>query len=86
MAPIPDALTIDELIRLRYLGTEGYVEQVTALFVSGRATPAHWRAMAETLLHAHVLEIDRAIVRHLEAEQERSLAQALKPSLENDAL
>ncbi len=79
-----DYLTLDDLIRLRYLGPAGYLAAVIALFTSGRATPAHWQALAAAVLRVSessaghlVREIDLAILDHLKAEQERRLAEAL---------
>ncbi len=79
----PDELTLDDLIRLRTLGPGGYLAAALALFTSGRATPAHWEAMSEALLHvsessaaAIVLVIDHAIIDYLKAEQEQRLAEA----------
>ncbi len=84
-----DTLTLDDLIRFRYLGPAAYLAEVIALFTSARATPAHWQAMAQAVLHesessagALVRTIDRAILDHLTAEQERRIAEALRPWLE----
>ncbi len=88
-----DHLTLHDLIRFRYLGPAAYMAEVLALFTSGRATPAHWQALAQAVLHvsessagALVLAIDRAILEHLQAEQERRIAAALRPWLEPEAL
>jgi hypothetical protein len=70
---MPDELTLEDLARFRALGEEGYLHAVITLFMSGRATGLHWAAMARAVLHVSessnghlVLEIDRAILRHLE--------------------
>ncbi len=83
-----DHLTRHDLICLGYLGPVGYLAEVIDLFTSDRPTPALWQAMAQAVLHvsessagALVRVIDRAILDHLKADQERRIAAALQAYL-----
>ena len=44
------SLTLDEIAALQALGCDAYRQRVVGLFLSHRATPAHYAAMAEAVL------------------------------------
>jgi len=63
------SLTLDEIAALQALGCDAYRQRVVGLFLSHRATPAHYAAMAEAVLRCSESEegylvevIDRAVL------------------------
>ena len=66
---MPDDLTLEEVALLQHLGSDVYQQAVIGLFLSHRATPAQYKAMAAAVLacsqsaEGHLVAcIDRAVL------------------------